>query len=171
VLVSRRAPSGDAESGDKTATGQMRSFRERFTLQDPRLIDPVREFPGGATVVLQTVWPNLIVQQQSNAVAMRQIVPLDPRSFDLVWTVFGYADDPPELRERRMRQANLFGPAGLVSIDDSEAMLLSQAGITGNDARDCVVELGGRDIADAPTMVTETLIRGMYRHYRAVIGL
>jgi salicylate 5-hydroxylase large subunit len=166
VLVSRRA-----ESSDMTATGQMRSFRERFTLQDPRLIDPVREFPGAATVVLQTIWPNLIVQQQSNALAMRQIVPLDPNRFDLVWTVFAYADDPPELRQRRMRQANLFGPAGLVSIDDSEAMLLSQAGIAGNEARDCVVELGGRDIADAPTMVTETLIRGMYRHYRAVMGL
>jgi salicylate 5-hydroxylase large subunit len=166
VLVSRRA-----ESDDKTATGQMRSFRERFTLQDPRLIDPVREFPGGATVVLQTVWPNLIIQQQSNALAMRQIVPLDPQNFDLVWTVFAYADDPPELRERRMRQANLFGPAGLVSIDDSEAMLLSQAGIAANDTRDCVVELGGREVADAPTMVTETLIRGMYRHYRAVMGL
>ncbi len=166
VLVSRRA-----EDGDTAATGQMRSFRERFTLQDPRLIDPVREFPGNATVVLQTLWPNLIIQQQSNALAMRQIVPLDPRSFDLVWTVFAYADDKPELRERRMRQANLFGPAGLVSIDDSEAMLLSQAGIAGSDARDCVVELGGRDVADAPTMVTETLIRGMYRHYRAVMGL
>ncbi len=166
ALVSRRA-----ESEDKAATGQMRSFRERFTLQDPRLIDPVREFPGPATVVLQTIWPNLIVQQQSNALAMRQIVPLDPQNFDLVWTVFAYADDPPELRERRMRQANLFGPAGLVSIDDSEAMLLSQAGLAGNDERDCVVELGGRDVADAPTMVTETLIRGMYRHYRTVMGL
>jgi salicylate 5-hydroxylase large subunit len=166
ALVSRRA-----ESEDKAATGQMRSFRERFTLQDPRLIDPVREFPGPATVVLQTIWPNLIVQQQSNALAMRQIVPLDPHNFDLVWTVFAYQDDPPELRERRMRQANLFGPAGLVSIDDSEAMLLSQAGIIGNDERDCVVEMGGREIADAPTAVTETLIRGMYRHYRAVMGL
>ena len=70
-----------------------------------------------------------------------------------------------------MRQANLFGPAGLVSIDDSEAMLLSQAGIAGNDERDCVIELGGREVADAPTMVTETLMRGMYRHYRAVMGL
>lgn len=166
VLVSRRA-----EDGDNAATGQMRSFRERFTLRDPRLIDPVREFPGGATVVLQTVWPNLIVQQQSNALAVRQIVPLDAQNFDLAWTVFAYADDSPELRERRMRQANLFGPAGLVSIDDSEAMLLSQAGIVGNEMRNNVVELGGHEVADAATMVTETLIRGMYRHYRAVMGL
>ena len=169
VLVSRRAESGDR--GDYGGDRGNAIVSRAVTRGDPRLIDPVREFPGGATVVMQTLWPNLIVQQQSNALAVRQIVPLDPENFDLVWTVFAYADDPPELRERRMRQANLFGPAGLVSIDDSEAMLLSQAGIAGNDERDCVVELGGRDVADAPTMVTETLIRGMYRHYRAVMGL
>ncbi len=166
VLVSRRG-----EQRINEATAQLSAFRGDFRLRDPRLIEPVREFPGDATVVMQTVWPNLIVQQQSNAMAMRQIVPLDAENFDLVWTVFGYADDSPEMRQRRLRQGNLFGPAGLVSIDDSEAMLLSQAGIAGNDAQDCVVEMGGRDIANAPTMVTETLIRGFYQHYRAVMGL
>ena len=115
----------------------MRAFKRATShCSDPRLLDPVREFPGDATVVMQTLWPNLIVQQQSNTLAMRQIVPLDPRSFDLVWTFFGYADDTPEMRQRRLRQANLMGPAGLVSIDDSEAMLLSQAGIDGNDDDD-----------------------------------
>jgi salicylate 5-hydroxylase large subunit len=166
VLVSRR---GDEASED--AAAELRSYKSKYQLQDPRLIEPVREFKGGATVVMQTVWPNLIVQQQSNALAMRQIVPLDAENFDLAWTVFGYADDPPEMRERRRRQANLFGPAGYVSVDDSEAMLLSQAGISGNDERNCFVELGGREIANHPHMVTETLIRGFYRHYRAVMGL
>jgi salicylate 5-hydroxylase large subunit len=166
VLVSRR--------GERTvneATAQLRQFRQTLTLADPRLIDPVREFPGDATVVMQTVWPNLIVQQQSNAMAVRQIVPLDPGNFDLVWTVFGYADDPPEMRQRRLRQANLFGPAGLVSIDDSEAMLLSQSGIAAGEEADNVVEMGGRGTEDAPHMLTENAIRGFYRHYRAVMGL
>ena len=53
----------------------------------------MREFPGDATVVMQTLWPNLIVQQQSNTLAMRQIVPRGPDAFDLHWTFFGYADD------------------------------------------------------------------------------
>ena len=159
VLVSRR---GEEASGE--AAAQMRSYKPKFSLQDPRLVQPVREFPGEATVVMQTLWPNLIVQQQSNALAVRQIVPIDAGHFDLAWTVFGYRDDPPEMRERRLRQGNLFGPAGYVSVDDSEAMLLSQNGIAGNEERDCVVEMGGRDIADAPHMLTETLIRGFYRH-------
>jgi salicylate 5-hydroxylase large subunit len=166
VLVSRR---GEEAAGE--AAAQMRSYRSKFALQDPRLIEPVREFAGDATVVMQTVWPNLIVQQQSNALAVRQVVPIDPGHFDLNWTVFGYADEPAEMRQRRLRQGNLFGPAGLVSVDDSEAMLLSQAGIEGNDERECLVELDGRDVKDTPHMVTETLIRGMYRHYRAVMGL
>lgn len=166
VLVSRR---GEQKASE--ATAEIRAFREDLRLADPRLLDPVREFPGEPTVVMQTVWPNLIVQQQSNALAVRQIVPLDAGHFDLVWTHFGYADDPPEMTERRLRQANLFGPAGLVSADDGEAMILSQAGIAGNDDALGIVEMGGREVADAPHMVTETAIRGFYQHYRAVMGL
>ncbi len=166
VLVSRR---GAQHAND--ATSQMRAFKQDFALRDPRLLDPVREFPGDATVVMQTLWPNLIVQQQSNTLAMRQIVPLDARSFDLAWTFFGYADDTPQMRQRRLRQANLMGPAGLVSLDDSEAMLLTQSGLDGNDDRLGVVEMGGRGVENTPHMVTETAIRGFYQHYRAVMEL
>jgi salicylate 5-hydroxylase large subunit len=165
VLVSRRG----AQQANE-ATEQMRAFKRDFSLRDPRLLDPVREFPGDATVVMQTLWPNLIVQQQSNTLAMRQIVPLDTRHFDLAWTFFGYADDTPEMRHRRLRQANLMGPAGLVSLDDSEAMLLSQAGIDNDENEACVVEMGGRTAVNEPHMVTETAIRGFYQHYRSVMG-
>src|SRR5215469_17866442 len=78
VLVNRR---GEQKAND--ATAQMRAFRQDLTLADPRLIDPVREFPGDATVVMQTLWPNLIVQQQSNTLAMRQLVTRGPSHFDL----------------------------------------------------------------------------------------
>ena len=75
------------------------------------------------------------------------------------------------MRQRRLRQANLMGPAGLVSLDDSEAMLLSQAGIDTNDDETCVVEMGGRAVGNEPHMVTETAIRGFYQHYRSVMEL
>ena len=166
VLVSRR---GEQQEND--ATRQMRAFKANFALRDPRLLEPVREFAGDATVVMQTLWPNVIVQQQSNTLATRQIVPIDPGNFDLAWTFFGYAEDTPDMRQRRLRQANLMGPAGLVSLDDSEAMLLSQAGIDGNEAAECIAEMGGRAIHDEPHMVTETAIRGFYQHYRRVMGL
>jgi len=166
VLVSSKG-----EQRENDATRQMRAFKSNFALNDPRLLDPVREFPGAATVVMQTLWPNLIVQQQSNTLATRQIVPIDAGRFDLAWTFFGYADDTPEMRQRRLRQANLMGPAGLVSLDDSEAMLLSQAGIGGDEEALCVAEMGGRAVRDEPHMVTETAIRGFYRYYRRVMEL
>ena len=106
------------------------AFKANFALRDLRLLEPVREFPGDATVVMQTLWPNMIVQQQSNTLATRQIVPIDPGNFDLSWTFFGYADDTPEMRQRRLRQANLMGPAGLVSLDDARRCCSRKPGST-----------------------------------------
>jgi salicylate 5-hydroxylase large subunit len=166
VLVSRK---GEQASND--ATRQMRSFKADFKLKDARLLDPVREFAGDATVVMQTLWPNLIVQQQSNTLAMRQLVTRGPQEFDLVWTFFGYDDDPPEMRQRRLRQANLMGPSGYVSIDDSEIMMASQAGIAPYPDAGGLFEMGGRGVQNEAHMVTEGAIRGFYEYYRRVMGV
>jgi salicylate 5-hydroxylase large subunit len=165
-LISRRA-----EQASAGATSDMKSMRRDLALGDPRLLDPVREFPGDATVVMQTLWPNLIVQQQSNTLATRQLVTRGPDAFELHWTFFGYADDDEAMTLRRLRQANLMGPAGLVSVDDSEMMELSQRGVAAYPEAEAVVELGGRGTESTDHMVTETAVRGFYRHYRAVMGL
>lgn len=165
-LISRK---GEQQASADTA--EIRHLREDLQLHDPRLLQPVREFPGTATVVMQTLWPNLIVQQQSNTLAMRQIVPRGPQAFELAWTFFGYADDSADMTLRRLRQANLMGPAGLVSADDSEVMKLSQDGVGPYPEAVGVVEMGGRDTADADHMVTETAIRAFYAYYRRVMGL
>lgn len=166
VLVSEKG-----EQRSTADTSEIARVRDDLVLRDPRLLDPVREFPGSATVVMQTIWPNLIVQQQSNTLAMRQLVPRGVDAFELHWTYFGYATDDDEMRTRRLRQANLMGPAGLVSIDDSEVMRLAQLGAqTGRD-RDAVLEMGGTDIEDTTHMVTEVAIRAFYEHYRTVMDL
>ncbi len=166
ALISRR---GAQQASD--ATADMKSFLADFSLADPRLLEPVKEFPGEATVVMQTIWPTLIVQQQSNTLATRQLVPRGPDAFDLIWTFFGYAGDDAEMTARRLRQANLRGPAGLVSVDDSEMMEFSHGGVAQYPDAAAVLELGGRDVRDAPHMVTETAIRGFYQYYREVMGL
>jgi salicylate 5-hydroxylase large subunit len=166
VLVSRKG-----EQATNDATREMRSFKADFKLNDARLLDPVREFAGDATVVMQTLWPNLIVQQQSNTLAMRQLVTRGPQEFDLVWTFFGYADDTPEMRQRRLRQANLMGPSGYVSIDDSEVMMASQLGIAPYPESEGLFEMGGRTAANEAHMVTEGAIRGFYTYYRSVMGI
>ena len=67
------------------------------------------------------------------------------------------------MTRRRLRQANLFGPAGFVSADDGEVIEFSQQSFRSKPGHRTLVELGGRDCADSDHMVTETLIRGMYR--------
>ena len=166
VLVASRG-----EQSANAATAEMASFRADLRLAGPELLDVVREFPGAATVVMQTIWPNLIVQQQSNTLAVRQLVTAGPGAFELHWTFFGYADDDDAMVERRLRQANLMGPAGLVSIDDSEVMRLAQRGFAATDDAAAVVEMGGRDTDDTEHMVTEAAIRAFYTHYRRVMEL
>src|SRR6476469_5949734 len=133
VLVASRG-----EQQASAATADIASFRADLRLAGPELLDVVREFPGLATVVMQTIWPNLIVQQQSNTLAMRQLVTRSVDAFELHWTYFGYEDDDEPMRLRRLRQANLMGPAGLVSIDDSEVMRLAQLGARAGQDRDAL---------------------------------
>jgi salicylate 5-hydroxylase large subunit len=152
-------------------TRQMHSFSAQLELQDPRIIEAVREFPGDATVVMHTFWPNLILQQQSNTLATRQIVPRGAQAFDLNWTFFGYAVDDDQMTERRLRQANLMGPGGLVSMDDGEIIARAQDGFRQAAEAAGFNEMGGRDYADADHMVTDVALRAFYRGYRKVMGL
>ena len=147
----------------------MKSF-QHLTLNDPTLLQPQREFPE-FTVVMTTLWPNIIIQQQSNTLAMRQLVTRGPEAFELAWTYFGYKGEPEELRLKRLRQANLMGPSGFVSMDDSEVMKFSQDGIRPYTQNDGVMEMGGRDWKDESHMVTEGVIRGFYDYYRSIMNL
>jgi salicylate 5-hydroxylase large subunit len=166
VLVSRKG-----EQKADQATAEMRSFRGDLSLRDERLLDIVREFPGDATVVMQTIWPNLIVQQQSNTLAMRQLVTDGPGTFELHWTFFGYVDDDEEMTTRRLRQANLMGPAGYVSIDDGEVMQFSQEGTVLHPDAAGVLEMGGDGTESQDHMVTEVAVRAFFKRYREVMDI
>jgi hypothetical protein len=63
------------------------------------------------------------------------------------------------------------GPAGFVSIDDSEVMKFSQAGVGPYPERAGVMEMGGRDGKDEQHMVTESVIRAFYAYYRQVMEI
>ncbi len=158
------------ESGAAADVTQVSSFKADMKLEDPRFLDIVPEpWWGGPTAVMTTIFPSVIFQQQVNSVSTRHIQPDGHGAFDFVWTHFGFADDSAEMTERRLRQANLFGPAGFVSADDGEVIELSQHGFEQKPYHRTLAELGGTDVADADHMVTETLIRGMYRYWREVM--
>lgn len=152
---------------DKAAIG---SFHEAMKLNDPRIIEFVREFSSPWSSSAITLWPNVIILRQTNILGTRHIVPNGPNEFILVWTVFGYADDSPEMTRHRLRQNNIFGPGGFLGIDDHEALKFVQDGlrhsVSGNG-----LALAGSDDPAADSMITERPIREMYRHYRQVMGL
>jgi salicylate 5-hydroxylase large subunit len=135
------------------------------------MLQPVREFPE-YTVVMTTLWPNLIIQQQSNTLAVRQLITKSAEAFELAWTFFGYRGEPDDMRQRRIRQANLMGPAGFVSADDSEVIKFIQDGIRQAPQQQGVMEMGGREWQELEShMVTEGAIRAFYDYYRRVMEL
>lgn len=148
------------------------SYKEGMRLLDPRQIDIVTEpWWNGPTVTMLTLFPSLIVQQQVNSLSTRHIQPRGAASFDFIWTHFAFEDDSEEMIERRLIQANLFGPSGYVSADDGEVIEFSQNGFTQKPGSSCIMEMGGRDCAEADNVASETLIRGMYQYWRSVMGV
>jgi len=167
AMLSRRAEkvTANVEEG-------VTSYRNNMQLNEPLLLDIVHEpWWGRETVCMTTVFPNVIFQQQVNSLSTRQILPLGPDKFDFVWTHFGFEDDDAEMTERRLRQANLFGPAGFVSADDGEVIEFSQEGFEQDKDFATLCELDGTGVGPSDHMVTETLIRGMYRYWREVMEL
>lgn len=161
------------------------SFRSKMKLNDNRLLDIVEEDwwsisdpdnPNDTitpTNCMQTLFPSVIIQQQINSLGTRQIVPKGKGVFEFTWTHFGFEDDTEEMTVRRLRQANLFGPAGFVSADDGIALELQQDGFNQSQAGEYLLaELDGPDNGVVTEhMNTETLIRGMYRYYKEAMGL
>ncbi len=166
AMISTRGTGGKKEEVTQGVT----SFKENMEIQDKRLIDIVPEdWWNGPTAVMMTIFPSVIIQQQVNSVSTRHIQPNGHGSFDFVWTHFGFEDDSPEMTQRRLIQANLFGPAGFVSADDGEVIELSQFGFEQKPSHRALAELGGYGCENTDHMVTETLIRGMYNYWRKVM--
>ena len=169
-MVSRRNEGASTNLG--SVTQGVTSFKAGMQLHDDRLLDVVPEpWWGGPSVVMMTLFPSLIVQQQVNSLSTRHIQPVGPGEFDFVWTHFGFADDDESMTRRRLRQANLFGPAGFVSADDGEVIEFAQQAFAANGQARTVSELDGREVKPTDHMVTETLIRGMYAYWRGVMGV
>ncbi len=165
-MISRRNES----AATAAVTQGVNSFKAGMKLHDDRVLDVVPEvWWKGPTVVMMTLFPSLIIQQQVNSLSTRHIQPVAPGVFDFVWTHFGFADDDDAMKQRRLRQANMFGPAGFVSADDGEVIEFAQEAFAAHAQARTIAELDGTDVHDTPHMVTETLIRGMYGYWRNVM--
>ena len=132
-----------------------------------------QEYEDDRNLAISTMFPNASFQQLNNSLATRQIQTKGVGAFDLVWTFFGYEDDDTKLRDHRLRQANLLGPGGFVSMEDAEAIEIAHRAIQNEDVdATAVLEVGGKgEISDRPYRVNDVAVRGFWSFYSEFMGI
>jgi anthranilate 1,2-dioxygenase large subunit len=160
----------EAQKDLEYAKQQIRSESE-YKLADPSVLQGFDEYHDGITLQILSVFPTFVLQQIQNAIAVRQIVPRAIDKTDLNWTYIGFADDTPEQRLTRIKQSNLVGPAGYISMEDGCVGGFVQRGIAGASEQEAVLEMGGSQAQSSESRVTEASVRGFWKAYRSNMGL
>ena len=143
-----------------------------LSLQEPELVRFRRERADSLNIAITSVFPSAVFVQISNSLAVRQIRPRGIDEVEIFQTMLGYADDPPDLTLHRLRQANLVGPAGLVSMEDGEAIEIVHRASHPDRDRTTVIELGGAGvISDRDYRVTDVPLRGFWSYYAELLGI
>jgi anthranilate 1,2-dioxygenase large subunit len=167
--VSYSAIDRDARKSTDYAKQQLRSERD-YKLADPSLLEGFDEYGDGVTLQILSVFPTFVLQQIQNAIAVRQIVPRAIDKTDLNWTYLGFETDTPEQRLTRLKQNNLVGPAGYISMEDGCVGGFVQRGIAGASTEQAVLEMGGFEAESSESRVTEASVRGFWKAYRYHMG-
>ena len=140
-------------------------------LRDANILDWTPEYDDRLSATICSVFPNAVFQQLRNCLATRQIRTKGLNELELFWIIFGYADDNEEMTQHRLGQSNLVGPAGLISMEDGEAIeIVHRASLRSRD--ECsLVEMGGRgELGDTEAMITDVGIRGFWSYYAKIMG-
>lgn len=165
-------PTEDTSGGAVYKESRISSFKEGLRLEDPSILANVKEFDQHLNTQIQPIFPQAVVTQVQNSLAVRQILPKGPTNYELIFHFFGYADDTSEMRTLRIKQANLVGPAGLISMEDTLATELVQSATKGSGAT-AMADMG-RDAPDADekhSTISENRIRSFWRGYQELMGL
>jgi anthranilate 1,2-dioxygenase large subunit len=160
----------EAEAHKAYGEQKIRSESE-YQLADPSLLEGHSEVGDDVTLQILTVFPTFVLQQIQNAVAVRQVLPKGVESTELNWTILGFVDDTPEQRRTRLKQANLVGAAGYISMEDGCVGGFVQRGAAGASDQQAVLEMGGSTADSSESRVTEASIRGFWKAYRHAMAL
>lgn len=151
---------------------KLRAVKDGYTLADPTLVEGWREFDCGTTLAIQSTYPNFVVQQISNSLALRLCLPKGPEECELLWWVFGTPEDTEEQRNIRIKQSNMIGPGGVISMEDGVVGGWIQRGTKRDLGKSSVVQMGGRGIEPSGEgRATEVSIRGFWQGYRDCMGV
>jgi anthranilate 1,2-dioxygenase large subunit len=163
--ISYSAIDPTAQKDAEYAKQQLRSESE-YKLADPSLLQGFDEYHDGVTLQILSVFPTFVLQQIQNAIAVRQVVPRSVDKTDLNWTYLGFDEDTAEQRLTRIKQGNLVGPAGYISMEDGCVGGFVQRGIAGASEQEAVLEMGGSQAESSESRVTEASVRGFWKAYR-----
>ena len=162
----------DGEDPDaEYRAAKLRADSDEFGLKEPALLEGRDEFGDGITLQILSVFPGLVLQQIRNSLVVRQIVPRGPEGAEVVWTHYGFENDDGALTELRLRQANMVGPAGYVSMEDGAVGAFIQRALPGAQGRRSILLMGGEDVGSQESRATETSIRGFWKMYRRLMDL
>ncbi len=156
------------EEADSSYDG-MRSVDDELRLSDPSMLDAEDEHGDRVRQQIMSIFPSFAMQRTYNVMAIRQFVPRGVDKTDLNWIYLGYADDAPTLRRRRLKQLNLAGPAGFVSMEDGCISNFVERGAAVAADGVSLLEMGGAGTESQDTRATETAIRGFWKTWRAIM--
>ncbi len=157
----------DPQSADASYKEQgLRSDSEGLRLKDASLLAGFTEYADGITLQILSVFPGFVLQQIQNCLAVRQVLPKGRQRTELNWTYLGYSDDTPQQRAVRLKQLNLVGPAGFISMEDGAVGSFVQRGIAGAREFEAVVEMGGESVDSSEGRATEAAVRGFWKAWR-----
>lgn len=166
-------------AGSDSDEEALRAYRENgvqrgelMKLNDYSMVKIIPENDKGMSTRVINVFPNGFFHQIANTLAMRKIRTLGIDEFELTWTLFGYEDDTEEMTAHRLNQANMVGPAGLISMEDGEALELVHRMTRTAQKEYAVIEMGGvGPIGDRDTRVNEVTVRGFWAYYAQLMGI
>jgi anthranilate 1,2-dioxygenase large subunit len=151
--------------------GQHQLKADALKLQDPRLLKFTPELGDDLGLAIPSVFPNAAFQQISNSLAARQVRTRGVDAFELFWIFYGFAADDEAMTQHRLRQSNLVGPAGYVSMEDGEAIELAHRSTVAEPEAATVIEMGGRGaIHDCDYRVTDIPLRGFWSYWAELMG-
>ena len=159
-----------AKASDAYADQKLRSQSD-LKLADMSVLTSFKEFNDDITLQILSVFPNFVLQQIQNAIAVRTILPRGTDSMHLKWAYIGFEEDTPEQRKTRLKLSNLVGPGGYVSMEDGCVGGFVRRGISSAPHERAVLAMGGYGIESSDDRITEAAIRGFWTEYRRRMGI
>jgi anthranilate 1,2-dioxygenase large subunit len=117
-----------------------------------------------------SIFPGMVLQQVRNTIAVRVVRPRGVGKTELEWIHLGFEDDDEAMTERRLRQGNLIGASGYISMEDGCVGGFVQRGINYNDDGVSIVMMGGHEAESQNFRASEAAIRGFWKQYRSLMG-